>query len=63
MKKSIIILLFVICVFFLIGGNALAGLIDIEEVIMTFPEPAAMLLIGSGLVCISAIGRKKLIRK
>jgi hypothetical protein len=63
MKKSVIVLLLVICVLFLIGGNALAGLIDIEEVIMTFPEPAAMLLLGSGLVGISAIGRKKLIRK
>ena len=57
------VLLLVICVLFLIGGNAVAGLIDIEGVIMTFPEPAAMLLLGSGLVGISAIGRKKIIRK
>ena len=63
MKKSAIVLLFVVFVLFLIVGNALAGLIDIEEVMMTFPEPAAMLLFGSGLVGISAIGRKKPIRK
>ena len=62
-KKSVIVLLFVIFVLFLIGGNALAGLIDTEEVMMTFPEPAVMLLLGSGFVGISAIGRKKLIRK
>ena len=63
MKKSAIVLLFVVFVLFLIVGNALAGLIDIEEVMMTFSEPAAMLLFGSGLVGISAIGRKKPIRK
>jgi hypothetical protein len=47
----------------LIAGNALASFIDIEGVMMGVPEPAAMLLLGSGLVGLSAIGRKKLIRK
>ena len=63
MKRFITLFLLVICVVFLIGRNALASLIDIEGVIMNFPEPAAMLLLGSGLVGLSAIGRKKLIRK
>jgi hypothetical protein len=63
MKRFIILFLLAICVLFLIGGNALASLVDIEGVIMNFPEPAAMILLGSGLVGLSAIGRKKLIRK
>jgi hypothetical protein len=63
MKRFITLFLLVICILFLIGGNALASLIDIEGVILNFPEPAAMILLGSGLVGLSAIGRKKLIRK
>ena len=63
MKRFIILFLLATCVLFLIGGNALASLIDIEEVILNFPEPIAMILVGSGLVCLSAIGRKKFIRK
>ena len=63
MKRFITLFLLVICVLLLIGGNALASLVDIEEVIMNFSEPAAMILFGSGVVGLSAIGRKKLIRK
>ncbi len=63
MKKFGVILFLLICGLVLIAGNALASFIDIEGVMMGFPEPAAMLLLGSGLVGLSAIGRKKLIRK
>ena len=63
MKKLIPMLILVICGLLLIAGNAVAGFINMEVIIGTFPEPTAMLLIGSGLVGLSAIGRKKLVRK
>jgi hypothetical protein len=63
MKKFGVILFLLICGLILIVGNALASFIDIEGVMMEVPEPAAMLLLGSGLVGLSAIGRKKLVRK
>jgi len=63
MKKFGVILFLLICGLVLIAGNALASFIAIEEVMMGVPEPVAMLLLGSGLVGLSAIGRKKLIRK
>jgi len=63
MKKFGVIFFLLICGLVLIAGNALASLIDIEGVMMGVPEPVAMLLLGSGLVGLSAIGRKKLIRK
>ncbi len=63
MKKIGVILFLLICGLVLIAGNAIASFIDIEGVMMGVPEPAAMLLLGSGLVGLSAIGRKKLIRK
>ena len=63
MKKFGAILFLLICGLVLIAGNALASFIDIEGVMMGFPEQAAMLLLGAGLVGLSAIGRKKLIRK
>ena len=63
MKKIGVILFLLICGLVLIAGNALASFIDIEGVMMGVPEPVAMLLLGSGLVGLSAIGRKKLIRK
>jgi len=63
MKKFGVILFLLICGLILIVGNALASFIDIEGVMMEVPEPAAMLLLGSGLVGLSAIGRKKLVKK
>jgi hypothetical protein len=63
MKKLGVILFLLICGLILIVGNALASFIDIEGVMMEVPGPAAMLLLGSGLVGLSAIGRKKLVRK
>ena len=63
MKKLGVILFLLICGLILIVGNALASFIDIEGAMMEVPGPAAMLLLGSGLVGLSAIGRKKLIRK
>ena len=63
MKKFGVILLLLICGLVLIAGNALASFIDLEGVMMEVSGPAAMLLLGSGLVGLSAIGRKKLIRK
>ena len=63
MKKFGVILFLLICGLVLIAGNALASFIDIEGVMTGVPEPAAMLLLGSGLVGLSAIGRKKFIRK
>jgi hypothetical protein len=63
MKKLGVILFLLICGLILIVGNALASFIDIEGVMMEVPEPAAMLLLGSGLVGLSAIGRKKLVKK
>ena len=63
MKKIGVILFLLICGLILIVGNALASFIDIEGVMMEVPEPAAMLLLGSGLVGLSAIGRKKLVKK
>jgi hypothetical protein len=63
MKKFGVVLFLLICGLVLIAGNALASFIDIEGVMIKVPGPAAMLLLGSGLVGLSAIGRKKLIRK
>jgi hypothetical protein len=63
MKKIGVILFLLICGLVLIAGNALASFIDIEGVMVGVPGPAAMLLLGFGLVGLSAIGRKKLIRK
>ena len=63
MKKFGVILFLLICGLILIVGNALASFIDIEGVMMEVPETAAMLLLGSGLVGLSAIGRKKLVKK
>jgi hypothetical protein len=63
MRKFGVILFLLICGLILIVGNALASFIDIEGVMMEVPEPAAMLLLGSGLVGLSAIGRKKLVKK
>jgi hypothetical protein len=63
MKKFGVILFLLICGLILMVGNALASFIDIEGVMTAVPEPAAMLLLGFGLVGLSAIGRKKLVRK
>jgi hypothetical protein len=63
MKKFGVILLLLVCGLVLIAGNAIASFINIEGVMMGAPGPAAMLLLGSGLVGLSAIGRKKRIRK
>jgi hypothetical protein len=63
MRKFGVILFLLICGLILLVGNALASFIDIEGVMMEVPEPAAMLLLGSGLVGLSAIGRKKLVKK
>jgi hypothetical protein len=63
MKRYIAIPLVFIFGLLVVAGNALASLIDIEGVVMAFPEPVAMLLLGSGLVGISVIGRRKFIKK
>jgi hypothetical protein len=56
MKKQIIYLVLIICG---LAGTAGATGSGVHPV----PEPATMLLLGSGLVAVAGLGRKKISRK
>ena len=56
MKKSFIVLVLTIAALLLITGSAIALPIVLNP--MPVPEPAIMLLFGTSLIGMSAVGRK-----
>jgi hypothetical protein len=55
MKKIIVLVLLLAIGVFLVAASAFIS--------FTIPEPASMLLVGSGLVVIAALGKSKLLKK
>ena len=58
MKKFLVFLWTMLLVFGLAGSSA-----AVDMLVMSVPEPSTMLLLGSGLIGLAVLGRKKLFKK